>query len=38
MIKKDFQKAIDYIIKRPKLTMIILVSIVLLPMFLQLFK
>jgi len=38
MIKKDFFKAIDFLMKRPKISVIILVLIVLSPLFINLFK
>jgi hypothetical protein len=36
MIKKDLFKAIDYLMKRPKMAVIILVLIVLSPLFINL--
>jgi len=38
MIKKDFFKAIDFLLQRPKLSITILVIIVLSPLFINLFK
>ena len=38
MIKKDLFKIIDYIIKRPKTVVLILVLIVLSPLFINLLK
>ena len=38
MIKKDLFKIIDYIIKRPKMVVLILVLIALSPLFINLLK